>query len=179
MSAPVTRPATESDGPRIGEISFRSHTISYREFARESFVEEQVESEHTEWWRGCLVDGTHGYRMFVVEWHGRVVGFSMVGPLNDSYEFSEAVKGLGDAGALAVVYSIHVDPDHVGCGAGKSLMRASLECLKQGGFDVALLDTHETNRRARRFYDAGGWDVATTATSNEGESMAIYRMRLT
>lgn len=178
MSVAVARPAAESDGPRIGEISFRSHTISYRSFARASFIEAQVESEHTGYWSGLLLEASGGNRIFVVEWAHQVVGFSMVGPLTDRYEFVEVVHSLGDEGGLAVVYSIHVDPDHVGRGAGRELMRASLEYLSHAGFGVAVLDTHETNRRSRRFYDAGGWEVAATAVSSGGESMAIYRMRL-
>jgi len=116
--------------------------------------------------------------MFVVEWDHEVVGFSMVGPLNDSYEFAEDVRDLGEGSTPAVVYSIHVDPDHIGRGAGTDLMRASLDYLRQAGFSAAVLDTHQANQRSRRFYDAGGWEVATTVTSDDGESMTIYRMHL-
>ena len=58
MSVAVARPAAEADGPRIGEISFRSHTISYRGFARASFIEAQGASEHTGYWSGLLLEAS-------------------------------------------------------------------------------------------------------------------------
>lgn len=116
--------------------------------------------------------------MFVVERNDSVVGFSMVGPLVETYEFSKEVTPIGEEGALAVVYSIHIDPDHLGQGAGTKLMRASLDYLRQAGFAIVVLDTHAANMRSRRFYDAGGWEVAKTVNSNDGEAMAIYRIRL-
>lgn len=178
MSSPTTRPSNESDGQIIGEISFRSHTISYAEFASASFIDEQDQAEHTEWWSQFLTPTPRGHRMFVVEQADEVVGFSMVGPLNDRYEFAEEVKPLGQEGALAVVYAIHIDPDHLGGGAGTALMKTSLDYLRQAGFSAVVLDTHEANRRSRRFYDAGGWQVARTVNSDDGETVAIYRLRL-
>ncbi|MDA1256890.1 MAG: GNAT family N-acetyltransferase [Chloroflexi bacterium] len=172
------RPATRSDGIGIGEISFRSHTISFREFASASFIDEQVESEHIGWWSQVLADTTNGHQMFVTEQAGQIVGFSMVGPLNDRYEFAADVRPLGDAGSLAVLYSMHVDPDHTGHGAGRSLMQPSIEHMRAAGFRIAVLDTYEANHRARRFYESAGWELANIVVSEEGESLAIYRIQL-
>jgi ribosomal protein S18 acetylase RimI-like enzyme len=102
----------------------------------------------------------------------------MVGPLNDRYEFHEVVKPLGEEGKMAVVYSIHIDPEHLGGGAGQSLMETSLSHLRQAGLTTVVLDTDEANKRGRRFYDAGGWEVALTTDSDEYGAVVIYRLQL-
>lgn len=178
LNSLTTRPTTGADEQIIGEISFRSHTISYAHFAGASFIEKQDMAEHTEWWSRFLTPTPRGHHMFVVEQDASVIGFSMVGPLNDRYEFFTQCKPLGREGALAVLYAMHVDPDHLGKGAGTDLMRASLDYLRHAGFATVVLDTHETNRRSRRFYDAGGWEVAGMAESREDGAMAIYRLQL-
>jgi len=178
MTSLTTRPTRESDSQIIGEISYRSHTISFAEFARAEFESEQVHAEHTEWWDRFLTPNDRGQHMFAVERDGVVIGFSMVGPLNDRYEFFEQSKPLGAKGVLAVVYSIHIDPDHLGGGAGQALMQMSLDYLRQAGFDTVVLEPFEVNQRARRFYEAGGWEVARTAESHEDGTMAIYRLQL-
>lgn len=174
----TTRPSSESDEKIIGEISYRSHTISFGKFAPPGFVEEQDQSEQTEWWKQFLTPTEGGLHMFVVERDHDVIGFAMIGPLSDRYEFFEQTKTLGGSGAIGVIYSIHIDPDHLGGGAGKVLMQAALDHLRRTGITIVVLDTYEKNERARRFYDAGGWEVARMAESHEDGTMAIYRIRL-
>lgn len=116
--------------------------------------------------------------MFAAEKDGQVIGFSMVGPLNDRYEFYEQVKPMGDEGELAVLYSIHIDPAHLGGGAGQMLMETSLDHIRQAGFPNVVLDTVEANERARRFYEAGGWEFVQVEGSDEYGSVAIYRLQL-
>lgn len=86
-----------------------------------------------------------------------LIGFTTIGPLIDRYEFFEQPKTLGEDGAIGVIYSIHVDPDHLGGGTGTILMRTALDHLRQVGIKTVVLDTYETNERSRRFYDVGGW----------------------
>jgi|GEM_PF-6774452 ribosomal protein S18 acetylase RimI-like enzyme len=57
-------------------------------------------------------------------------------------------------------------------------MESSLDQLKVAGLTTVVLDTDEKNERARRFYDADGWEVARMAESHEDATMAIYRIRL-
>jgi ribosomal protein S18 acetylase RimI-like enzyme len=178
LSRLTTRPSNKSDGQVIGEISFRSHTISFAPFTPAGFVDEQDHAEQTAWWRQFLTPTNRGHRMFVVEADGRVIGFSMVGPLNDRYEFYEQVRALGEDGKLAVLYSIHIDPDHLGGGAGQKLMETSLAHLKKAGFPMVVLDTVEANDRARRFYEAGGWEFVRAEGSDGYGSVAIYKLKL-
>jgi GNAT superfamily N-acetyltransferase len=174
----TTRSSTEADAQLIGEISYRSHTISFGKFTRPGFVQEQDQTEQTDWWKQFLTPTDIGLRMFVVERDHDVIGFTMIGPLTDRYEFFEQTKTLGESGAIGVIYSIHVDPDHLGGGAGTVLMQTALDHLRQVGITTVVLDTYEKNERARRFYDAGGWEVSRMAESHEAGTMAIYRIRL-
>ncbi len=147
MAALITRPSTEADAQLIGEISYRSHTISFGKFARPGFVEEQDQAEQTEWWKQFLTPTEVGLRMFVVERDHELIGFTMIGPLTDRYEFFEQTKTLGESGAIGVIYSIHIDPDHLGGGAGTVLLGAALDHLNQVGirllFSIPMRTTNE------------------------------------
>ena len=178
MTTLTTRPSTEADAQLIGEISYRSHTISFGKFTRRGFVEEQDQNEQTDWWKKFLTPTDSGLCMFVVERNHNVIGFTMIGPLTDRYEFFEQTRTLGEGGAIGVIYSIHVDPDHLGGGAGTVLMQTALDHLRQVGITTVVLNTYEKNERARRFYDAGGWEIERTAESHKDGKMAIYRIRL-
>ena len=179
LSSLTTRPTTKADEQIIGEISFRSHTISFADFTPDGFVEEQVHEDQTSWWKQFLTPTDRGHQMFVVEADWQVIGFSMVGPLNDRYDFYEQTKPMGEEGKLAVLYSIHIDPGHLGGGAGQRLMEISLDHLRNTGFETVVLDTVAANDRGRRFYDAGGWKVALMSESDEYGAVAIYRLQLT
>jgi GNAT superfamily N-acetyltransferase len=87
--------------------------------------------------------------IFVAELEGRVVGFASGGPSRDE----DADTAPGE------VYAIYVEPGAWGRGAGRVLLERLEEALRGSGFDEATLWVLEDNPRARRFYDAAGWEL--------------------
>ena len=84
-------------------------------------------------------------RLLVAEDEGeRVVGFASAGASRDT-------DGEGE------LYAIYALPEAWGGGAGRALMHAALEALREEGFDTATLWVLEDNPRARRFYEREGW----------------------
>ncbi len=78
---------------------------------------------------------------------GAVVGFITVGPTD------------GDTDSeMGEVYALNVDPDAWGKGYGRTLLKAGVRALSDAGFGEAILWVHPGNHRARRFYEASGWD---------------------
>ena len=68
-----------------------------------------------------------------------------------------AEVGPSDEERVGEICRFFVAPDRWGGGVGQALMARALEELRASGFLEALLWVHADNRRARRFYEAGGW----------------------
>jgi GNAT superfamily N-acetyltransferase len=79
---------------------------------------------------------------------GSVVGFSHICPTRDDDL---------DPTTTAEITSIYLSPEAWGTGKGVSLMNASLGEMLTAGYLAATLWALDTNARARRFYEIGGW----------------------
>lgn len=90
---------------------------------------------------------------FVAEDEEGIAGLVQVGPSDE--------EGVGE------IYRLFVAPERWGKGIGQALMDHALEQLKSAGFDQALLWVHADSRRARRFYEAGGWRHDGAAENQE------------
>ena len=161
MSDHAIRPGVLDDSETVGEVSFRSE-------------KDEDLAYHVKWWTYYLGESakTDGYVMSVAELNGVVVGFAMVGPLDD-YDFIDEARGLGPEEETAVLHSIHVDPTCIGQGIGKDLLAVSVDYLRSAGFRTAVLDTDVTNERARRFYEERDWSLHATVGS-----VVIYQLQL-
>lgn len=97
----------------------------------------------TEWPRAgmlVLVDSDHGTE--------RLGGFSHICPTRDA-DMDPAHTGE--------ITSIYLAPEAWGGGNGVALIEASIDQLVLAGYDRATLWALDTNARARRFYEIGGW----------------------
>lgn len=86
-----------------------------------------------------------------------ILGFAAVGPSRDD-----------DAtGATGELYAIYADPDAWGRGIGRRLMATAVNELATAGFAEATLWVLESNQRARRFYETGGWKTDGSRRTEE------------
>jgi GNAT superfamily N-acetyltransferase len=79
-----------------------------------------------------------------------IVGFISTHATRDEDQDSDRI---GEVGA------IYVRPDLWGRGVGQMLMKLGIEALKASGFSTATLWTLRDADQARRFYEAGGWQL--------------------
>ncbi len=79
---------------------------------------------------------------------GAVLGFSHICPTRDD-DLDPATTGE--------ITSIYLEPEAWGAGNGALLMEASLDEMVAAGYETACLWALDTNVRARRFYEVGGW----------------------
>lgn len=123
-----------------------------------------------EGWARHLSGSTEGAAVVVAEMEGEVVGFVSIGP-------SREEDGTGRGEVLA----IYLLPEQWGQGIGRELMEAALDQLRQMGFREATLWVLDTNERAWRFYEAGGWvvDRATKQDNSRGFPITEVRYRRT
>ena len=90
---------------------------------------------------------------FVAEVDGVVVGFVGVGPSRDPDAEGE-------------LYTIYVDPAHWRTGAGRELICAGEQRMRELGYSHVVLWVLDGNARAQRFYESAGWTA-------DGESRTI------
>ena len=158
------RPATTRDAKSIAGIQERGWQVAYRhvfppaDLDRGGFV-------HASRWRERLRRPPTGWVTFVAVHDRTIVGFVSIGP-------SRNVQGAGE------VYAIYVDPLRWSTGAGRALAVRAEETLR-AEYAEATLWVLEANRRARAFYEAGGWtdDGSRKAEERWGVRAAEVRYR--
>jgi ribosomal protein S18 acetylase RimI-like enzyme len=106
----------------------------------------QVSDRTVAWERTLAAPPPARAARLVAEQHGRIVGFTVVGP----------ERGIDDPDR-GEVHVLNVHPDAWGRGAGAALLTAGTTRLREAGFAEAVLWVHPDNERARRFYERAGW----------------------
>jgi GNAT superfamily N-acetyltransferase len=101
---------------------------------------------------------------------GRLPGFVSYGPARDDD---------ADSRRAGEIYAIYLVPAAWDEGIGRQLMAAALDRLGEAGFDQVILWVLDTNARARRFNEAGGWlaDGAAKQDDSFGVPMTEVRYR--
>ena len=91
-----------------------------------------------------------------------------------------AEVGPSDEERVGEIYRFFVAPERWGEGVGQALMARALEQLRASGLLEALLWVHADNRRARRFYEAGGWrlDGAEKEQEEFGRPVKVVLYRI-
>lgn len=80
---------------------------------------------------------------------------------------------------MGEIYAIYLVPAAWDEGIGRQLMAAALGRLGEAGFGQVILWVLDSNVRARRFYEAGGWraDGAVKPDDSFGVPMTEVRYR--
>jgi ribosomal protein S18 acetylase RimI-like enzyme len=144
------RPAVSLDVDAIAE----THVLSWRETYAGQVPQDYLDSlsvdQRRSVWTTAYADAASSSAAILVLTHnGEVVGFAHVCSSRDS----DAPDGVGE------VTSIYIRRTYWSLGGGQALMAEALGALARNGFAVATLWVLETNIRARRFYEANGWQV--------------------
>ncbi len=144
----ILRAAAEGDRDAIAELHVRCWQEAYAGQLPLAYLDSLAAEQRTAGWATILAStdwpstGT-----FVVADEVGLVGFAHVCPSRDS-------DATGRTGEITAIYLRRHTWGH---GAGRTLMTAALSTLADAGFDDAILWVLETNDRARRFYEVGGW----------------------
>lgn len=144
----------------IASVHVRSWQAAYPGLLPQDYLDE-LRPEHrvggwsqvlqgTDWPRGgvfVLVDGEsssgEGSRP------GEVVGFCHLCPTRDDDR---------DRATTGEVTSIYLAPEAWGAGNGVALLAVAIDEMTEAGYTTATLWALDTNARARRFYEIGGWE---------------------
>ena len=143
------RPAQASDARAIATVHVRSWQSAYRGLLPQDYLDGLDPAARTARSERALAEMDWPRRgVLVAEDAGQVVGFAGFCPSRDADLDPRAV------GEISTIYLL---PGAWGQGHGRALMDAALATLGQATYAGAALWVLDTNERARRFYEAGGW----------------------
>lgn len=156
------RRANDRDAMAIATVHVRSWQAAYPGLIPQEYLDGLRPEGRVAGWRQALVatDWPRAGVLLIVDddpsvhdrsarsGAGGVAGFSHVCPTRDD-DLDPAVTGE--------VTSIYLAPEAWGSGNGVALLAASIDQMVEAGYETATLWALDTNARARRFYEIGGW----------------------
>jgi ribosomal protein S18 acetylase RimI-like enzyme len=165
------RPARIEDAPRIAEIHVETWRAAYRGLMSHSLLENLSIPKRREFWEQRIRLNQSSILVAVHE--GDVIGWIVYGSSRDA----DATP------AVAEVYGLYVAATAWRSGAGRALWQEAKRLIEQGDAEVVTLWVLEGNERARRFYEAVGFELDEGQTKQfEREDTVLpevrYRTRL-
>jgi ribosomal protein S18 acetylase RimI-like enzyme len=140
------RPIAEEEIDEVARVHVRSWQSGYAGIVPDDFLAALDPAEFAA--RRRYTDAPLGGGAVCAVDDGRIVGHAAFGayrPERDTFD-----ESMGE------LYSIYVDPEQWGRGAGHRLFAAAKERLTSAGFPGMRLWVLEDNHRARRFYERQG-----------------------
>jgi GNAT superfamily N-acetyltransferase len=167
VSRPSVRRATAADAEAIAGVHVRAWREGYRGIVAEELTAARSIEYRVEQWRPYLSSDANARMTLVAEVAGEIAGVACfeMPPERESFEAAE-------------VRIFYVDPAHWRSGVGRALMAATLDALREEGRADAVLWVMTANERARRFYEALGWEADGGAGEWAGVSTVRYRRSL-
>ncbi|HUO45807.1 MAG TPA: GNAT family N-acetyltransferase [Acidimicrobiia bacterium] len=165
--SPRARPAEITDAESIARVHIESWRIAYAEILPADFLAGMSVERRAERWSQLLAQGDSSTVVVETE-QGIVAGFATV--------------SSGPEAATGELQAIYLAPEHWGQGLGRTLMGAAEEQLRDAGHEDAVLWVFADNPRARRFYEAAGWELEDVVRIEEiggvQPQQVRYRRRL-
>jgi len=143
------REAAATDAMAVADVHVRSWKSAYPGMIPQDYLDNLRPEDRLRSWVTVL--GTSEWPrsgILVLSEDDQVSGFSHLCPTRDEDR---------DPRTTGEITSIYLAPEAWGAGNGVALMNASLERLRSAGYEMATLWALDTNTRARRFYEIGGW----------------------
>jgi GNAT superfamily N-acetyltransferase len=171
MDGTVIRAARVADARQIAEVHVRSWQGAYRGLFPQAYLDGLDPAERVGRWERSLAEADDGRNgVLVADASGTLLGFVGYSPTRD-----------GDADPVQVgeIDAMYLLPSAWGKGVGRRLMGAALAHLAEAQFDQVTLWVLDSNVRARRFYERGGWlaDGAQKIDENRGFPIAQVRYK--
>jgi GNAT superfamily N-acetyltransferase len=165
----MVRPARAEDAGQIALVHVRSWQGAYRGLIPQAFLDELDVAQRTRTWERALAEADNPRAgVLVADDGGNVVGFVGYFPSRDPDADPDLIGEIG---------AIYLLPGAWGGGIGKRLMEAALGRLAGAGFTQVTLWVLDSNDRARRFYEAGGWSADGAAKQDDSRGFPLSEVR--
>lgn len=162
------RPATPADARVIAEVHVSSWQAAYVGQVPQDFLDGlSVETRELAWRDLLATTSWPETGALVLVGDDLVMGFCHVGASRDE----------DSADLTGEVTAIYLRPEAWSAGWGRRLMEEALSRLREASFREATLWVLETNDRARRFYEAGGWRHDGTIKIDDRGTFVLRELR--
>jgi len=171
MDDTVIRAARVADASQIAVVQVRSWQGAYRGLLPQAYLDGLDPAQRVGRWERSLAEAEDRRDgVLVADASGTLLGFVGYSPSRD---------GDADPARVGEVDAIYLLPSAWGKGVGRLLMDAALARLAEARFDEVTLWVLDSNVRARRFYEAGGWlaDEARKIDDSRGFPIAQVRYK--
>lgn len=166
------RRAVAADADAIADVHARAWPEAYRGLLPDQLIADVVagRDRRADAFRRLLTDAAAPQRIWVAIAEGEVVGMAVWSPSRDD----DATAATAD------VEAIYLDPPVWRRSIGRRLLHAVMADIDDSGFTEATLWVLDTNERARRFYEAAGWqpDGATKVEERPAGKLNELRYRM-
>jgi ribosomal protein S18 acetylase RimI-like enzyme len=143
------RVARIEDAARIAEIHVRTWQVAYRGIIPDLLLDSLSISKRQTFWQDRLA--ANEVEVLVAAAGNAVCGWLAYGRSRDA----------DTNPAVAEVYGLYVDPTAWRCGAGTLLWNHARDRMTENNMEYVTLWVLEANTRARRFYEAMGFQHET------------------
>jgi GNAT superfamily N-acetyltransferase len=168
MDGTVIRSARVADAAQIAVVHVRSWQGAYRGLLPQAYLDGLDADQRVGRWERSLAGAGGRAGVLVADAGGTLLGFVSYSPSRDSD------MGQGLAGEIGAIYLL---PSAWSKGVGRRLMNAALTCLAAADFAQVTLWVLDSNVRARRFYEAGGWSADGAQKLDESRGFPISQVR--
>ena len=163
------RPARMQDVREIAVVHVRSWQAAYQGLLPQAYLDGLDPGQRIgQWERALSTANWSDGGTLVADAGGPLSGFVSYGPARDDD---------ADSRRAGEIYAIYLMPAAWDQGIGRQLMTAALGRLGEAGFDQVTLWVLDTNTRARRFYEAGGWHADGAAKRDDSFGVPMTEVR--
>lgn len=169
MEIVTIRAALPENASDIAIVHVRSWQSAYQGLVPQPYLDGLDPVQRTARWEKNLSETDFPHiGILLAEADGQVLGFVSYGPTHDHD---------ADPQQIGQIYAIYLMPDGWGKGTGRQLMTAALERMTEAGFNQATLWVLDSNVRARRFYEAGGWSADGSVVQDDSRGFPLTEVR--
>jgi GNAT superfamily N-acetyltransferase len=163
----MIRDAQPGDESAVADVHVRAWKAAYRGLLPEDFLEELAPEHRVPGYRFGLGDPRAPRTLLAFDGE-TLLGFATFGPCRDE-----------DAAGAGELFALYIDPARWRTGAGRALLLAARERLRELGFHEAVLWVLCGNEAAERFYAADGWgrDGSSRWEDPWGVRSQVFRLR--
>jgi GNAT superfamily N-acetyltransferase len=155
------RAATLGDVDAIAEIHVAGYEYTYRDLVPDRVIDIRTPELRRRVWAERLSQERPREFVLVAEIDDRVSGFSSGRPaLSEEWAGADERVGFWE--------NLYLVPAFVGTGIGFALQEATLNALRENGFEFAVGYVTDGNVQGMRFLKAGGWRPDGVTRVTEG-----------
>jgi len=145
------RPVEAKDATAVGKVQVETWQDAYVGILPDRVLLEMRAVRSGAQWSNAIAKNPVPGFFQVAEWEGRIVGFCQGGPRRAD------IRAAGnEAGDIAEIYVLYVDPSFQGLGVGTAMMSRVVASLADEGFGSLVLTVLSANRSGTAFYDKLG-----------------------